>query len=59
MPNKPVKWGMKLWCICDAQTGYWLGFDVYTGKSDDSAQNLDLGYRVVMRPMRSTVDLLN
>ena len=52
MPKKPVKWGMKLWYICDDRTGYCLGFNVYTGKSDDAAQNLDLGYRVVMRLMR-------
>ena len=40
--QKPVKWGMKLWSICDDQTGYWLGFNVYTGKSDDAVQNPDL-----------------
>ena len=51
MPKQPVKWGMKLWYICDAQTGYCLGFNVYTGKSEDAAQNIDLGYRVVMRIM--------
>ena len=51
MPKKPVKWGIKLWCLCDANTGYCLAFSVYTG-AEEQTFNLDLGYRVVMRLMR-------
>ena len=52
MPKKPVKWGIKLWCLCDANTGYCLVFSVYTGSSESAGANLDLGYRVVMSLMR-------
>ena len=56
MPKKPVKWGIKLWCLCDANTGYCLEFSVYTGAMavvpGNPAVNLDLGYRVVMELMR-------
>ena len=53
MPKKPVKWGIKLWCLCDANTGYCIAFNVYTGRNEDQAVNLDLGYKVVMRLMRN------
>ena len=52
MPKKPVKWGIKLWCLCDANTGYCLVFSVYTGSDENAGANLDLGYRVVMSLMR-------
>lgn len=52
LPNKPVKWGIKLWCLCDAATGYCLAFMVYTGaETGDVAPTHDLGYRVVMELM--------
>ena len=52
MPKKPVKWGIKLWCLCDAATGYCLAFTVYTGAEiNDVAPTHDLGYRVVMQLM--------
>ena len=34
MPMKPIKWGIKLWVLCDARTGYCLALDVYTGRDD-------------------------
>ena len=52
MLKKPVKWGVKVWCLCDSHTGYCLAFSVYSETSTDGAANLDLGYRVVMRLMR-------
>ena len=51
MPKKAVKWGIKLWCLCDANTGYCIAFNVYMGCNEDQAVNLDLGYKVVMRLM--------
>ena len=39
MPKKPVKWGMKPWCLCDSHTGYCLSFTVFTGSSDNDAAN--------------------
>ena len=31
LPNKPDKFGMKLYILCDSTTGYLSLFDVYTG----------------------------
>ena len=33
MKDKPTKWGMKLWVVSDAVTGYTYDFEVYTGKN--------------------------
>ncbi|XP_050413604.2 piggyBac transposable element-derived protein 4-like [Patella vulgata] len=53
MPKKPVKWGIKLWCLCDSETGYCLAFYPYTGAGGgDEVLNLGLGYTVVMTVMR-------
>ena len=49
MPKKPVEFGIKLWCLCDANTGYCIAFNVYTGRNEDQTVNLDLDYKVVMR----------
>lgn len=35
LPNKPDKFGMKLYMLCDSETGYINLFDVYTGKDYD------------------------
>ena len=54
MPKKPVKWGIKLWCLCDATTGYCLALSVYKGKdNNDEAKQLGLGYTVVMKLMEN------
>ena len=29
-PLKPTKFGMKLYQVCEASSGYYLGFDIYT-----------------------------
>ena len=59
VPKKPVKWGLKLWLLCDASTlstGYCVALSVYTGKDEHDEQlNLDLGYKVVMRLMRNNL----
>ncbi|XP_062614645.1 piggyBac transposable element-derived protein 4-like [Saccostrea cucullata] len=33
-PNKPNKFGIKLYQVCEASSGYCLGFDVYHGETD-------------------------
>ena len=33
--NKPVKWGFKLWCLCDTLNGYTSSFSVYRGKNGE------------------------
>ena len=49
MPKKPsAKWGIKVWSLCDSQTGYLCKFNVYTGKGDNSeAEGGQLGEKVV------------
>ena len=51
MPKKPVKLGMKIWCLCDSETGYCSAFSIYTGATGNPNDGLDLGYRVVMNLM--------
>ena len=40
-PNKPVKYGLKFWLLCDAESRYILGLDLYgRRKGDDVEHNL-------------------
>lgn len=32
MPNKPAKYGLKMFTVCDAKTFYFSNFEVYCGK---------------------------
>lgn len=34
MPDKPVKFGVKFFELCDAKTGYCKNFSIYAGKDD-------------------------
>ena len=33
-----MKWGLKLWCLCDSDTGYCVAFNVYCGSNRDNQQ---------------------
>ena len=46
LPAKPTKWGIKLWALCEAITGYLSRFQVYTGKEGGRA-DYRLSFRVV------------
>ena len=46
--NKPTKWGFKLWCLCDSETGYTANFAVYRGKEGESLSSKGLSYDVVV-----------
>eukprot|EP00733_Pompholyxophrys_punicea_P000846 Pompholyxophrys_punicea_v1_NODE_320_length_2261_cov_3.880326.p1 type:complete len:125 gc:universal NODE_320_length_2261_cov_3.880326:1414-1040(-) len=35
MPAKPVKWGIKLWMVSDAWTGFICNLNVYCGKEEE------------------------
>uniref|UniRef100_A0A8C4Q8A5 PiggyBac transposable element-derived protein domain-containing protein n=1 Tax=Eptatretus burgeri TaxID=7764 RepID=A0A8C4Q8A5_EPTBU len=48
MPRKPVKWGIKVWELCEAETGFCLNFDIYTGRNRQARPTKGLGYQVVM-----------
>lgn len=47
LPMKPIKWGIKVWCLAESQTGYVANFQVYTGKDDRQTEH-GLSHRVVM-----------
>lgn len=52
MPQKPTKWGIKVWVCCDAVNGYIYTFDVYTGAlSSGRTYANGLAYKVVMKLM--------
>ena len=46
MPKKPTKFGIKIWALAEARTGYCQQFQIYTGKTGDTQEN-GLTYRVV------------
>ncbi|KAG4065245.1 hypothetical protein HA402_012687 [Bradysia odoriphaga] len=46
MPNKPAKYGIKVWWACDASTGYPLFGEIYTGQPS-SGREVNQGERVV------------
>ena len=51
MPKKPTKFGIKVWVLAEAKTGYVLSLQVYTGA--ENGPEKDLGKRVVMNLMHS------
>lgn len=60
-PRKPNKFSMKFYQIAESQTGYVLGFEVYTGKKGESdlrdvggilRQDLNLTTKLVMRMLK-------
>lgn len=53
MPNKPIKWGYKVWTRADA-SGYIDEFQIYTGKVNGNAEK-QLGPRVIKDLTRSLV----
>ena len=71
IPNKPTKFGIKLWVTCESDTGYCLRHQIYTGILDqwqehglahrvvfDLAENdLDKGHRIYFGNFYSTVKL--
>ncbi|CAF1008288.1 unnamed protein product [Didymodactylos carnosus] len=48
MPNKPAKYGLKFWLLCDVGSRYVLSIDLYTGKKDNIIQK-NLASNVVLR----------
>ena len=54
LPKKPVKRGIKVWCLADSSNGYVQRFDLYTGQSgEESDDDSGLGARVVKKPFQS------
>ena len=46
MPNKPIRFGMKVWSLCDSVTGYMFNFQIYIGKVKGKPER-NLSSRVV------------
>lgn len=47
MPNKPSKYGIKLWMCCDAKNYYVTNFKIYSGKDGDKREK-NQGENVVL-----------
>lgn len=54
--DKQAKWGMNLYVLADAETGYTYGFDVYVGYQADKGP-FGSAYRVVMNLVKSLFNL--
>lgn len=46
LPSKPIKWGVKIWSLCESESGYMANFQVYTGRVAGGSEH-GLGHRVV------------
>eukprot|EP00117_Sycon_ciliatum_P029014 scpid101190/ scgid23202/ PiggyBac transposable element-derived protein 4 len=44
---KPVKWGTKVWSLCDSATSYCYSFAIYTGQEMQGQTDVGLTQRVV------------
>eukprot|EP00456_Euglypha_rotunda_P049188 TRINITY_DN3946_c0_g1_i10.p1 TRINITY_DN3946_c0_g1~~TRINITY_DN3946_c0_g1_i10.p1 ORF type:complete len:399 (-),score=32.40 TRINITY_DN3946_c0_g1_i10:205-1401(-) len=55
MKAKIIKWGYKIWKICDASSAYTLNLDVYTGAIDGTKEQ-GLAYAVVMKMTERYLD---
>ena len=48
MPNKPAKYGLKFWLLCENENFYCYNLQFYCGKEDERPSNIPLGEHVVM-----------
>ena len=55
MKAKIIKWGYKVWKLCDSSSAYILNLDVYTGAGEEKFEN-GLAYSVVMKMMEGYLD---
>ena len=46
MPNKPQRFGIKVWALADSRNAYLCNFQIYTGKHENTME-LGLSYRAV------------
>ena len=52
MPDKPVKFGVKVFVLCDAKSRYCKNVVIYAGKDDRAAGNLGKAGKIVMELMQ-------
>uniref|UniRef100_A0A671U995 PiggyBac transposable element-derived protein domain-containing protein n=1 Tax=Sparus aurata TaxID=8175 RepID=A0A671U995_SPAAU len=48
MPNKPARYGIKIWVACDSKSSYAWKMQVYTGKPTAGGSEKNQGMRVVL-----------
>jgi hypothetical protein len=48
IPNKPHKWGLKVWTLADAKSGYVWNWMLYTGKHTHDQQARGATHQIVM-----------
>lgn len=48
IPNKPAKYGVKIWAVCDSVSCYAWNMQVYTGKLEGEKPEKNQGMRVVL-----------
>jgi hypothetical protein len=53
MSAKPTKWGIKVWCLNEASSGYGWRLQVYTGAAADGVPETNQATRVVLDLMYS------
>ena len=46
IPTKPGKYGIKIWCLCEATTAHFIYSQIYTGKSGSRPER-NQGERIV------------
>ena len=56
MPKNTKIFGIKVWVLCAAKTGYWLQFQIYTEKSETEGAEHGLNYSVVFDLLRNYLD---
>ena len=52
-PDKPVKYGLKAYALCDAENAYCLKFKLYTGKQSVPPSSNGISYDLVMDLLRN------
>ena len=55
-PDKPHKYGIKAYMVCDSVTGYCIKFKLYTGKSDIPVSRYGATYDLVFNMMQGYMD---
>lgn len=49
IPNKPYRYGIKLWIVCDSETAYAYNMEIYTGRDRNCHPEVKQGQRVVLQ----------
>ena len=56
MKDKPIKFGLKIWGLCEPESGYLSTFDIYCGKKGNTVEK-GLAENVVLMLVRSLLEV--